>query len=527
MGSDNPGMLDRVSIRVRLIALSAIAAGFCASLGAISYWAQGHAARAADDLEATAKVVRSAMQVDMMHDAIHAEVVAAALARVTGRDDDFERAARRAAEHIEALRAGYRHARDEVPAEEARVALDQALPVVDGYGRAALQALDGLKAHGAVRATLQPFERSFEETRVALEHVGDTLEASASETTDAAHAQGAFATRLTLGALFVALFGLLALTTPLVLSILRPIQRMLQAVAMLNTQEGDLSSRLPPQRAEFRQLTREFNSFLDKITSVVAEVHRSAGTIGTASTQIAAGNLDLAHRTEGAANDLRLTAGSVEQLTHTVNHTVDVATQARELASGASEVAERANQVMTSVVATMEDINVASRKIADIIGVIDGIAFQTNILALNAAVEAARAGEQGRGFAVVATEVRSLAQRSSGAAREIKALIGSSVEKIQSGFVQVSQAGETMGEVLGSARRVDALIGDITASAGRQQAAFHAINEAVLALDHKTQENAALVEQQAAAAQSLRDQTERLNRSVGGFRFNGPLAEAA
>jgi methyl-accepting chemotaxis protein len=246
--------------------------------------------------------------------------------------------------------------------------------------------------------------------------------------------------------------------------------------------------------------------------------------ISTASTQIASGNHDLSARTEQTASNLQQTASSMEELTGTLRQSAESASQANQLASSAAEVAQRGGAVVSQVVTTMGEINASSKRIADIIGVIDGIAFQTNILALNAAVEAARAGEQGRGFAVVASEVRSLAQRSAEAAKEIKALIGVSVDRVEIGTQLVQDAGSTMGEIVASVRRVTDMIGEITAAAAEQSQGVGQVNSAVNQLDQMTQQNAALVEESAAAAQSLKEQAERLSEVVGTFRLNEAVA---
>jgi methyl-accepting chemotaxis protein len=250
----------------------------------------------------------------------------------------------------------------------------------------------------------------------------------------------------------------------------------------------------------------------------VGQVRESSESIEVASTEVATGNVDLSQRTELAAGNLQRTASSMEQLTATVRQSADSARTANQLASSAAEVA-----VVSQVVSTMDEIDASSKKIADIIGVIDGIAFQTNILALNAAVEAARAGEQGRGFAVVAGEVRNLAQRSAEAAREIKTLIGASVGRVESGARLVQDAGATMTEIVASVQRVTDIIGEISAAASEQSQGIGAINGAVTELDRMTQQNAALVEESAAAAESLKEQAKRLAAVVSKFR----LAEEA
>ena len=264
---------------------------------------------------------------------------------------------------------------------------------------------------------------------------------------------------------------------------------------------------------------------VDSMRTTLLQVRSSTDSIGTASSEIATGNQDLSARTEQTASNLQQAASSMEQLTGTVKQSADSARQADQLAKSAADVAARGGAVVSQVVATMDDINASSKKIADIIGVIDGIAFQTNILALNAAVEAARAGEQGRGFAVVASEVRSLAQRSAEAAKEIKALIGASVDKVEGGSKLVADAGRTMTEIVGSVKRVSDIIAEITAAANEQSQGISEVNGSVTQLDQMTQQNAALVEQSAAAAESLREQAARLSSVVGTFRL-GNFAKA-
>jgi methyl-accepting chemotaxis protein len=256
----------------------------------------------------------------------------------------------------------------------------------------------------------------------------------------------------------------------------------------------------------------------DELRKTIGAIRSGTHEVSTASTEIATGNQDLSQRTEQTASNLQQTASSLSQLTGNVRQSADAAAQANQLASSATQVARRGGAVVSQVVSTMEEINSSSKKIADIIGVIDGIAFQTNILALNAAVEAARAGEQGRGFAVVAGEVRSLAQRSAEAAKEIKSLIGTSVDKVETGSKLVQDAGSTMDEIVASVQRVTDIIGEISAAALEQSQGIGQVNEAVTRLDQMTQQNAALVEESAAAAESLKDQAHRMTTVVAGYR---------
>ncbi|MBN8504324.1 MAG: HAMP domain-containing protein, partial [Burkholderiales bacterium] len=289
--------------------------------------------------------------------------------------------------------------------------------------------------------------------------------------------------------------------------------------------EGDLTGELQALgQDETGQLSRSLSEMQGSLQSIVGQVRQAADSISTASSEVASGNQDLSHRTEQTAASLQQTASAMNQLTATVNQTADAARTASQLASQASTSAERGGSVVAEVVSTMERINQSSRRIADIIGTIDGIAFQTNILALNAAVEAARAGEQGRGFAVVAGEVRSLAQRSAEAAKEIKSLIGASVESVDNGTRLVADAGSTMTEIVGNVQRVTDIIGEISAATGEQSAGIGNVNESVAQLDQATQQNAALVEESAAAAQSLRDQAQKLAEVVATFRLPGHAA---
>jgi len=259
---------------------------------------------------------------------------------------------------------------------------------------------------------------------------------------------------------------------------------------------------------------------LRRLRAALATTQESAANIESASGEIASGNADLSQRTEKAASQLQRAASSMEQLTSTVKSSAESAAGANRLATTAAKVAERGGEVVREVISKMEDITTSSRKIADIIGVIDGIAFQTNILALNAAVEAARAGEQGRGFAVVATEVRSLAQRSATAAREIKSLINASVENVDSGSRLVNEAGGTMQEIVSGIRSVASIIDEISRSAAQQSAGIELIHGTVTDLDQMTQQNSALVEESAAAAESLRIQAGRLTEVVSSFSMD-------
>jgi methyl-accepting chemotaxis protein len=318
---------------------------------------------------------------------------------------------------------------------------------------------------------------------------------------------------------------LLGLATAAVLgySLIRGISRSLDYAAQVSNAvaEGDLSQQVQVMgRDEVAQVMHSLAHMQQNLTQIVARVRRSADSVSVATAEIAQGNADLSARTESQASALEETAASMEELSSTVRQNADNAKQANQLAQSASAVALQGGEVVAQVVHTMKDIDDSSKKIADIISVIDGIAFQTNILALNAAVEAARAGEQGRGFAVVAGEVRSLASRSAEAAKEIKRLITDSVDRVQQGNALVDQAGVTMNEVVSSIRRVTDIMGEISAASTEQSQGVEQIQEAVTQMDQVTQQNAALVEEMAAAAGSLRGQAQDLVQAVSVFRLS-------
>ena len=382
---------------------------------------------------------------------------------------------------------------------------------IDGAGGGAYA--DRLKTH--MEATDQLFSRLATSAREQMQEARqgvDTLAATMS------------------GLIGVALVLALAVLIPLTYLSVRSITRSLAQARDLAEciAGGDLSRDTQAlNHDEVGQLVAAMGRMQQSLRGLVRQVQDAAGNISTASSEIATGNHDLSQRTEQTAANLEEAASSMEMLTSTVQQSAQASRQASDFASSAAEVAARGGAVVSQVVSTMDQITTSSRKIADITGVIDSIAFQTNILALNAAVEAARAGEQGRGFAVVASEVRSLAQRSAGAAKEIKELIGSSVERVEDGSRFVSQAGQTMTEIVGSVRRVSGSIHEITASAAEQSDNIVHISQSVTQLDQMTQQNAALVEQSTAASESLREQALQLTRAVSQFKLHDGAAASA
>jgi methyl-accepting chemotaxis protein len=387
-----------------------------------------------------------------------------------------------------------------------------------------------LKGEAQVDAANEVFEKTFVPAAAKyqkmvldlLEHQRASIDTTAREIDAVASTSRNL--MLVLAALALA-FGVVCAWV-LTMGIVRPLRTAVDIARKVA--DGDLTAQIDATaKDETGQLLLALKDMNTSLLNIVGEVRSGTDSIATSSTQIAAGNQDLSSRTEEQAGSLEETASSMEELTSTVKQNADNARQANQLAASAAQVAVKGGEVVAQVVGTMESINASSNKIVDIISVIDGIAFQTNILALNAAVEAARAGEQGRGFAVVASEVRNLAQRSASAAKEIKTLIGASVEQVNAGSMLVAQAGSTMNDIVDSVQRVSDIITEITAASSEQSVGIDEINRAIGQMDAVTQQNAALVEESAAAAESMQHQAHNLAQVVSVFKLNGQQASVS
>ncbi len=473
----------------------------------------------------SATVVGDAMQAaalaDMMHDAIRADVLQSIVSAQTGDAAGLAQSRKDLVEHADELYVQLTAARDADVPQTIKTGIDAALPTVTAYaeqGRA-IQELAATDVNAAL-AKLPAFVAAFEQLEQRLTEPGEALEAYREEVRkDSERVIGSARWQLVLtnALALVAIWVVCLAIVRRIMSSINGAKALARAIA-----EGDLTQKVQVQGfTEIRELLHHLNEMHGNLQQIVGDVRDVAGAVASGSEQVAQGNQDLASRTETQASSLEETAAAMHQVATSVQTNADQVGQATGLAGRASQVAGEGGAVVSEVIHTMRRIEESSRKISDIIGVIDSIAFQTNILALNAAVEAARAGEAGRGFAVVASEVRSLAGRSAAAAREIKGLILASVEQVNQGTSLVNRAGDTMGNVVQSIGSVTEIMSGITRALQEQSDGVRQISEAVAHLDEATRQNAALVEEGANAAASLRNNSERLVENVAVFRLPG------
>ena len=510
-----------MQLRTQIVALGLAGALLAGLVGGIGLFASSRLGDAIDNSILASQALQASQEADMMHDAIRGD---AQLALLGGFEKNFERiseAEKALKAHAQTFDVALAKLRKLPLSRESQEVLSVVQPLVKKYIEAAEDTIKAIKidpqATGKEAAALQA---AFTVLETQMGALADSTEKSG-EQLNAGARDGVAQTRLAIG------LALMLATAAMVAGALWLARRMTQPMAHAvgvaqRLAMGDLSTEIRPTGNQetvhlLQSMARMQSSFAD----IVREVKDNAESVSVASAQIAQGNNDLSGRTEEQASALEQTAASMEELSSTVKQNADNARQGNQLALSASAVAIKGGEVVSQVVQTMKGINESSRKIADIISVIDGIAFQTNILALNAAVEAARAGEQGRGFAVVASEVRSLAGRSADAAKEIKGLITASVERVEQGTRLADQAGATMTEVVSSIKRVTDIMGEISAASTEQSAGVAQVGEAVTQMDQATQQNAALVEQSAAAAESLKAQAQQLVNAVAVFKLSG------
>ena len=510
--------MKSITIKLRLLASNVVAMTFVVLIGAIGYLGVSELDAAMDSITDNGSAIKDQMGADQVHDALRADVLAALLAGTSEDAAERDGIKRDTAIHI-ALFRKLMASLDKTTDPAIRQAIAEVRPDVDPYLESAEKMVALAMSDVAAARQAQPaFMARFHKLEQSMQTLSERIE-QASETTRTA-GDDTVATakqRILLSALATALVvmgsGLL-----LARSIRRPLDQAIRFADRIA--EGRLDADIDctsDDRTETGQLKLALRSMRDSLRQIVGDVRGGTDSIASAASQIAAGNSNLSSRTESQASALEETASAIEQLTSTVRQNADNARQANQLAQSASDVAARGGKVVGQMVETMSAIDSAARRIVDIIGVIEGIAFQTNILALNAAVEAARAGEQGRGFAVVAGEVRNLAQRANSAAREIKQLIDDSVHQVGLGSSLVGEAGSTIQSVVESVRRVSDVIGEISAASREQEDGIGQVNCAIVDIDSSTQQNAALVEQASAAAAAMEQQATQLRRLVGSF----------
>ncbi len=507
------------SIRRQLLAANLTGLFFVLLVGAVGYVAASRLVSQNERLAVSGSALRLQMQADMMHDALRADVLAALLAGSQGQQDQQGPVNTELREHTETFEKSIAELAALPLPEAAGKAVQAVRPALASYAQTATR-ITGLafKDIAAAQAERGRFDEAFKHLEDEMEALSEVIEGVA----DAEVKAGAATANLARGLLIASALGagvvLYLLCNWIGGRVARPVQKAAAVASVVAS--GDLSQAIHVEGGgETRQLLESLLEMQQRLAELVGTVSRSSESIATGSAEIALGGVDLSQRTEETAAQLQRTAESMNQLTQTVRDNAETARHAAGLVGDTAGVALEGGEAMGRMVRTMDEISGSSRRIADITGVIDGIAFQTNILALNAAVEAARAGEQGRGFAVVAGEVRSLAKRAGDAAREIRQLIDDSVHKVQAGGTQVAEAGRTMDAINNQVREVALLIERIDGASQSQRSGIEAVDGAVRQVEQLTQQNAALVEESAAAAESLKLQAAQLSTMVQRFKL--------
>ncbi len=510
----------QLTIKSRLIGLVGLMLILMAVLGITSRHGMSVVNASLDSVILTGHALRNHIEGDMMHDALRGDVLTALLAES---QEDRDAATAGVQQHAEMLRLMI-DANHQQAEGETRAALDELRPILEKYIASAetiVAATNTDKAHA--QSLLPEFQTAFTDLEGRMSDVSSLIEDSSDLAEVTAAAAISRSNSLGLAILSVSVLIGTAVAFLLVRSIARGIAQL--AATIRRIARGELGREIRiTNHDELGELMAALQGMDRKLSEIVETVYGTSEEVGTAARELSQGNDDLSQRTQEQAAALEETASSMEQMAATVKQNADNAREANQLAASARGQADKGGSVVERAVNAMNEINASSRKISDIISVIDEIAFQTNLLALNAAVEAARAGEQGRGFAVVASEVRNLAQRSATAAREIKGLIGESVDKVQAGTALVDESGRAIGEIMDSVKKVTDIVAEISAASEEQSTGIDQVNRAVAQIDEVTQRNAALVEEAAAAAKSMDQQTQQLLAAIGFFSLSGRSA---
>jgi methyl-accepting chemotaxis protein-1 (serine sensor receptor) len=522
--------MPAMKLRTQIIGFGVAGIVFAGVAGGIGWFAAGQLGGSIEQAIQAGQSLRLSLVADMMHDAIRADDQRAMLGAIEKQPEQIAEADKELAEHTRKFDAALVELQALPLSAKSQQALDAARTLAAGYFAAARQVVvDAQRDPRAMQRSAAMMQDSFGKLETAMEALSESIEHHSEAITAAALTSVDRIRWSILGALGVTLAAMLGFALWFANRMARPMAEAVHVADRLA--DGDLTVHIVPSgNDDTRALLESMSRMHASLETMVSQVKANAEQVASASAQIATGNMDLSARTERQAAALEQTAATTDQLGSTVRSNADNARSASELAVGASKVASDGGGVMTQVVDTMHGISKSSHEISGIIGVIDSIAFQTNILALNAAVEAARAGEQGRGFAVVAGEVRGLAQRSAQAAQEVRALVAASVSRVERGAELVGQAGQTMEQIVGSTRRVAEIVAAISAASLEQSDGVAQMGQAVQQIDQVTQQNAALVEQSAAAAESLSHQANQLVAAVSRFRLtdgHGPALAAA